>query len=414
MKQVERFIRDAEPVRMTAREKALIRERLSAFMAANPAVEAVPSPYVVATGWTNVFSLQMVKASYVRALAAIVLVLGTGMSVAAEGALPGEPLYAVKVNFNEQVAGILALSPEARAEHETSLAEKRLKEAASLSAQGRLTTEARTVIENDFENHVENIERETAKLASRDDLRTAVAVKSDFESALRVHEKVLLELDDRSGEAQTMASVIRQELTSVSQSLNSLEHKMGNEMSVEAERQARLKSLQAEKRANDAREYRESMLGSVSAEAVADADGNMQSSLRHLSEGYSNMERGLYNKAFVSFQKSIKFSRQAELTLAASHDLKIDLAPAEEGKGGGAATTTEPAKGETSPATATTTQGAATSTPTTTPAAATTTVSATGTIEIAPDATTSADARASLAAPEERHGKLRSFLRLGL
>ena len=72
--------------------------------------------------------------------AALVLVLvgGTGISYAAENALPGDSLYSVKTYVNEPVRVALATNAEAKAEVQIELAERRIDEAATLAAEGRL------------------------------------------------------------------------------------------------------------------------------------------------------------------------------------------------------------------------------------------------------------------------------------
>ena len=53
---------------------------------------------------------------------------GGGISYAAEGAVPGDALYPIKVSVNEEVRDLVAFSPEAKADWETRRLERRLAE----------------------------------------------------------------------------------------------------------------------------------------------------------------------------------------------------------------------------------------------------------------------------------------------
>ena len=77
----------------------------------------------------------------------LIVLLGGGVSFAAEGALPGDALYPVKVGVNERVRAALALGLEADAEWNVRQIERRLEEAEELSAEGELNAETRTEIE---------------------------------------------------------------------------------------------------------------------------------------------------------------------------------------------------------------------------------------------------------------------------
>src|SRR6185436_14919248 len=52
-------------------------------------------------------------------MAGLLIVAGAGTSFGAEGALPGDLLYPVKVKVNEEVRGALTLSSESKAEWQT-------------------------------------------------------------------------------------------------------------------------------------------------------------------------------------------------------------------------------------------------------------------------------------------------------
>ncbi len=129
-------------------EKSAIFARLSAYQAAHPLkAEPVKSPFT---------SLFTIKNAY--AFAAILLLIATGgVAQAAEGSLPGDALYAVKVKVNEPIRGALSFSASAKAEWETKKLERRLEEAEELILEGRFDGEALAEMEKridrNFEDH---------------------------------------------------------------------------------------------------------------------------------------------------------------------------------------------------------------------------------------------------------------------
>jgi hypothetical protein len=93
------------------------------------------------------------------AMAVFVLFLGGGlMSAAAEGALPGDFLYSIKKNLNEEVRGWFARSEDERAEWELTLADRRLSEVSLLAKEKRLTEENKSALKKEFNEHTEKVE----------------------------------------------------------------------------------------------------------------------------------------------------------------------------------------------------------------------------------------------------------------
>ena len=121
----------------------------------------------------------------------IALLFGGGASAAAENALPGEILYPVKVAVNEQVVGWLSVSEEAKAKWEAKMAERRLEEAEELSAKQRLDADVKTEIEARFKAHADRVAVRIDNLEAKENFEAASDVASNFEVALRAHERVL-------------------------------------------------------------------------------------------------------------------------------------------------------------------------------------------------------------------------------
>ncbi len=137
MEPLNHFEEHSRKIRLTSAEKRRMRTMLAAHILANPV--GVYSPYQSFVARVSPFG---------RAFAAafLILLVGGGTSAyAAEGALPNEPLYSLKVSVVEPIRGALAVSVAAQASWQAKLAETRLSETEVLAAREELdaTTSAK-------------------------------------------------------------------------------------------------------------------------------------------------------------------------------------------------------------------------------------------------------------------------------
>src|ERR1700733_12811746 len=112
-------------VSLSEEEKTLMRGRLHAFIAEHPA----RAPWHVRMLDTVEHIFDIVYSPRLQAIAAslaLVVLAGTGTAYAAGNALPGQPLYALKVNIEEPVQGVFATSVQAQASWNAELASRRL------------------------------------------------------------------------------------------------------------------------------------------------------------------------------------------------------------------------------------------------------------------------------------------------
>lgn len=145
---------EADKIRLTEAEKAAMRA--SIFGVASPTTSSA-SPYFF-------FNLQFVRThAFVPLALALVVLVGSGTAYAAEGALPGDTLYPVKIYVNEEVVQAFAKSPVKKAEVHATLAERRVVEAQTLAAEGRLDATVTEALAINLENHVEVAEAEADK-----------------------------------------------------------------------------------------------------------------------------------------------------------------------------------------------------------------------------------------------------------
>ncbi len=83
----------------------------------------------------------------------VVVFASAGTAQAAQGALPGDLLYPIKININERVEVALAATPKTKANVEATIAQRRVQEALVLEEQGRLDATTTQEIEDNFNEH---------------------------------------------------------------------------------------------------------------------------------------------------------------------------------------------------------------------------------------------------------------------
>lgn len=181
-KWLKKFIRKASEVKLTAHDKRTMLLRILG-------PKSIPSPY---SFFLTVMEYRR-RIVVAGVLLAFLLTSG-GTSYAATNALPGEPLYSIKVNVNENIQSLVAVTPDAKAKVEVKHTQTRLAEAEELSKKGRFDAEAQSIIETKIDEHTEALKLNIAELASENATDTVKKVISDLTTSFEVHEAILTEL----------------------------------------------------------------------------------------------------------------------------------------------------------------------------------------------------------------------------
>lgn len=125
----------------------------------------------------------------------IALMIGGGTTYAAEGALPGDFLYPVKVEFNENVESAFAFTNSSEAKLQADLAKERLMEAEQLATKGELSAEVSSDIRARLSEHYTEATDLSNKAEIEGDVETAAAVRASLLTTLRASVGVLTNLD---------------------------------------------------------------------------------------------------------------------------------------------------------------------------------------------------------------------------
>lgn len=151
--------------------------------------KSIPSPY---SFFLTIMEYR--RRVVVAGLLLAFLLTSGGTSYAATSALPGEALYSIKVNVNEGIQSLVAVTADAKAKVEVKHTQTRLAEAEELSKKGRLDAKAQAIIETKIDEHAEALKQNIATLASENATNTVKEVISDLKTSFEEHEAVLTEL----------------------------------------------------------------------------------------------------------------------------------------------------------------------------------------------------------------------------
>lgn len=214
--EAQRYLSDADSLSLTPEERATVRLALVAQMtlrltpeektdirrAVQHAVYADPAP---ASMWSWLRMPVRLPATAFSILLLLGLSGGT-LAYAAEGAVPGDTLYGVKIYVNESIRDSLQWSPSQRASWAVTKLQRRMDELHRLQARGVADTEIDVAIADHVEKAAHAVEFEVQALpaaaAERAAMRTAVnaAIGTDQDALRRASKinRVLKALKERA------------------------------------------------------------------------------------------------------------------------------------------------------------------------------------------------------------------------
>jgi Domain of unknown function (DUF5667) len=156
----------SDTLRLSADEKARLRGAIRQVMIETPGfVKPKPHGLVRSPYWWVSRHPKLVSALSGTAAA---LLLMSGTAYAAQGSLPGDVLYPIKVSVTEPLEGALAISAQAKAQWNASIAQERVDEAAELASNGELSTTTTQELESNFTQHADAATALNAEVAEND------------------------------------------------------------------------------------------------------------------------------------------------------------------------------------------------------------------------------------------------------
>src|SRR3989338_8188321 len=296
----EQLMREFRKVNLGTREKETMRTHIAAFVTAHPRAKRMP--------WIMHFTVW--RTSF--AALGVFAVLGFGTSYAAEGALPKDLLYPVKVSINEKVRGFVAVSPRAQAAWASRKVERRLEEAEELASQGKLDAN----VKMELESRIEDNAKEADELIAQLDIEARAEASSELESTLEGHERVLLQISKSDGESASstldFAGVVKKQKRAVKKERSRTEQQIKSGLQKEKAAEMKLRAV-------------ERQIETVRENVGERAEEKLSGATELVSEGNAKLESGESGEAFILFQKAGREATKARIEGRAKKELKIEV-----------------------------------------------------------------------------------------
>lgn len=330
-KDFEQLASQAKRITLRPEEKQKMRAGILQFMDAHPAVRLNRTERRVY--WSQLLTFRPLQT--MTLILILALLSGGGISLAAEGTMPGDTLYLMKVEVNERIRGWAALTSEADAEWGTRRTERRLEEVEKLAAEGKLDAKLSVEIETRLAAHTKEAADQIAALRNNNKIEAAADASSRFETSLSAHQRILERVAVEHAGAETNMQVIlnnvRAAANTVAQVRSNTEVELLNisedsDAAVNARLRVSAESRQkiAETTLASVRAYLDSTT-SLDEEAKIKAAAQVKVAENVLSEGKTQFENKVYGKAFAAFQKSVRIAQEARLLVRARQTLKISV-----------------------------------------------------------------------------------------
>jgi hypothetical protein len=146
--------------------------------------------------------------SHIRSYATIALFLvfvGGGTMLAAKSSLPGETLYPIKIQLNEQLESFTAMGPEEQTAVEIKHLDTRLSEAEALASTNKLNDSRKGEIENQINKELGQSAKHVNTLNTQGKINFAKAAEVQINASLKKHrtiiQNILQKTDAKRGDA---------------------------------------------------------------------------------------------------------------------------------------------------------------------------------------------------------------------
>ncbi len=115
---------------------------------------------------------------------AALLAIGGGASVVANGSVPGDALYGLKIGVNEKIEAALSFSDEAKADEHLEAIAERHAESKKLEAQGKLSAEAKASLNANIDAHARAFTTALANVKASGNAEATAQLEAKLQAAL--------------------------------------------------------------------------------------------------------------------------------------------------------------------------------------------------------------------------------------
>lgn len=175
-------------VTMTSEEKHLVLSRISERIVS-------ASKENVTVSWTtrvwNIFNSTYSRPALAFALVVVFVCTSGSVAFAAEGSLPGDFLYLLKVKVTEPIRDVLAVSDQSRAKWGLRKAERRVREFEALSSDAKVNNVHEGEIISLLDTHIDSLKELVLRLQKNNKSDVADDVRVNFEALMNAHARLI-------------------------------------------------------------------------------------------------------------------------------------------------------------------------------------------------------------------------------
>ena len=317
-------------MRLSKDEKTQGRELISRYMLMNPVRFSDQGRHTLQRSGFLAFITKnnfLYKSMAIAVVLLITMTAGGGISFASESALPGDLLYPVKVEVNENIRSVFAVSKEAKVEWKVEQAERRLQEAEKLAVQGELEGSAAVTVETKFEQHTRAFDQIIAQFTAEGNAEATASAHSNLEAALEAHARILAAIQDsgRNGAVTSMLAKVQSRAQVTTQARAEAEAMVSASTGSEVRVAAEGKLQAAKNKIAETKSFIAKSAERADAEAIAKAEAKVVVAEQAVAAGEARIAAQAYGEAFVLLQGGIRSAQEAIVLLQGDMSIRADL-----------------------------------------------------------------------------------------
>lgn len=318
---------------LTETEREKMRALLSEYAAMKPVRESIAPSAGAGVTFIDAWRAYLRRPAGAVIAAALILTLSSGgVAYAAQGALPGNVLYPIKINVIEPLQLALATTPEAKASLQMAFAGYRIDEAALLANDGKLGTTTEAVLAANFTENANGAAIALAQERARNPTAADV-LSAGFTARLAAYESVLAVVGARSRSKDATAhfqTVVQTQIASIADAQTNGDASSTSPVGVSAQERsvaADRNILHLQNAADAALRVSADMIGMASstldASSSADARSELQRASAFAEQGHALFKQHDEAGATRAFQNSLSATARLDVLTRAAVTLGV-------------------------------------------------------------------------------------------
>jgi hypothetical protein len=256
-----------------------------------------------------------------------VALAGGGIAFAAENSLPGDILYTVKINFNENLIAAVKVTQKDKASWQVDKTERRLQEASTLIVLGKADSKNQAEIQNNFEQTSNQAQDSIQSLDNAGNATSAAEVAAKLEAVLKVHQQILSAVQDdepATSTVMTLQDKLSDKVAKLEIIKTLIQAKIamnGNEAGVSSDAENGIQK--AKNKINSVKKFVENNSDKLSIGAVKDADQDLSEAAAGVEDAQGKLKDNMAGEAFNSANDASEVAQKVQLLLNANINLGI-------------------------------------------------------------------------------------------